>query len=175
MRAGFVFGLAVAALAAPALGDVVDRQPNGFELSRTVHIAAAPDKVYAALVRIGRWWDPAHTYSQDASNLSLDPTAGGCFCERLPRGGSVVHGRVIYVAPGRTLRLDGALGPLQAMGAVGRLTFDLTAKDGGTDLRQVYVVGGYVKGGLDAWAAPVDGVLGLQTARLKRLVETGSP
>ena len=34
----------------------------------------------------------------------------------------------------RMLRLDGALGPLQALAATGVLTFELTAKDGGTAL-----------------------------------------
>ena len=63
MRAGFVFGLAVAALAAPALGDVVDRQPNGFELSRTVHIAAAPDNapLTMTVVRDGKNIDFTYT------------------------------------------------------------------------------------------------------------------
>jgi len=166
---------AVAALAGPAGAAVIDRQPNGFEVATTVHIDAPPAKVYAALVHIGRWWASAHSFSHDAANLSIDPVAGGCFCERLAGGGSVAFGRVIYVAPDALLRLQTALGPLQSTGADGHLTFALVAKDGGTDLTETYDVGGYAKGGLDGWAATVDRVLGEQMARLKQFVETGAP
>ena len=166
---------ALAAIAAPAGAAVIDKQPNGFEVAGTIHIDAPPAKVFAALVHIGRWWDSAHSFSHDASNLSLDPVAGGCFCERLAGGGSVAFGRVIYVAPDAVLRLQTALGPLQGTGADGHLTFQLTAKDGGTDLTETYDVGGYAKGGLDGWAPTVDRVLGEQVARLKRFVETGAP
>ena len=82
--------------AAPAAAEVVSVTPQGFEVSRTVAIAASPDAVYAALGRIGSWWNPAHSYSGDPRNMTLDPRAGGCFCEtNLANGGSVEHGRVI--------------------------------------------------------------------------------
>jgi hypothetical protein len=38
-----------------------------------------------------------------------------------------------------------------------------------------YDFGGYAKGGMDKWAAPVDQVLGAQLDSLKRYVETGQP
>ncbi|MDI1365107.1 MAG: ATPase, partial [bacterium] len=47
--------------------------------------------------------------------------------------------------------------------------------DGETTLTLTYDVGGYLRGGLDKIAAPVDGVLGQQVLRLKRQVETGQP
>ena len=166
---------ALAAIAAPAGAAIIDVQLNGFEVATTVHIDAPPAKVYAALVHIGRWWDPVHSFSHDPANLSIDPVAGGCFCERLANGGSVAFGRVVFVAPDAALRLQTALGPLQSTGADGHLTFDLKAKDGGTDLTETYDVGGYAKGGFVGWATPVDRVLGEQMARLKRFVETGAP
>ena len=38
-----------------------------------------------------------------------------------------------------------------------------------------YNVGGYMSGGLNTWADPVNKVLTEQVARLKSYVETGSP
>jgi uncharacterized protein YndB with AHSA1/START domain len=154
---------------------IVDSQPDGFEGRETVDIAAPPAKVWAAITRIGAWWDPVHTYSGDAAALSLDPTLGGCFCERLPSGGGVRHMQVVYVRPGETIRLEGALGPLQALGAVGHMTLSLSADAGHTTLSMTYDVGGYAKGGLGDLAKPVDSVLGVQVGRLKRYVETGQP
>ena len=74
--------------------------PNGFVVKFDVNVNAPAAKVYDALVgQIGSWWDPQHTYSGDAKNLSIDARPGGCFCEKLPNGGGVEHARVIYVAP----------------------------------------------------------------------------
>ncbi len=162
--------------AGPASAAIVDAQPNGFKVERTAAIAASPDKVYAALIQPGQWWTSEHTYSGDAHNLTLDPKAGGCWCEALPDGGSAQHMRVVYVDPGKALRVTGGLGPLQALGVAGALTWTIKpASGGGVELTQTYVVGGYAPGGLAALAAPVDGVLGLQLARLKAYVETGRP
>jgi len=175
MRAILIAAALAAALAPAVRAEVVDAQANGFEVRQTVHIAATPAQVYEALTQIGRWWDGEHTYSRDASHLSLEAVAGGCLCEVLVGGGSATHMRVVFAQPGKALRLEGALGPLQGMGDTGHLTWTLTPKDGGTDLVQTYDVGGYAKGGLSALAAPVDGVLGEQAARLKRWIETGNP
>ena len=84
---------------------------------------------------------------------------------------------IVYSDGEKALRLFGGLGPLQFTGASGHLRFDLAdVAAGGTRLTLTYSVGGYAKGGLaEAWAAPVDGVLGVQTERLKRYVETGTP
>jgi uncharacterized protein YndB with AHSA1/START domain len=169
--AGFFAALIVAG---PAAAEVVDVQPSGFEVREVAQFNAPPAKVWAALVQIGRWWSPVHTFSHDAANLTLDPRAGGCFCETLKDGGSVAFMRVIYVAPGSILRLEGALGPLQTTGASGHLAWTLKAKDGGTELTSTYDVGGYACGGFGGWAPVVDRVLGEQYAGLKRFVETGA-
>ena len=82
---------------------------------------------------------------------------------------------VIYVSPYKEMRLEGGLGPFQFTGASGHMVWALAEKDGKTTLTWTYDVGGYVKGGIDKLAAPVDGVLGQQVGRLKRYVETGKP
>src|SRR5690606_19028255 len=120
------------------------------------------------MLRPAGWWSPAHSYSGDAVNFSIEAAAGGCFCEAIPDGGgSVEHMRVVYVDPRvRTLRLSGALGPLQAEALGGALT--MTVEPAGTGARIVwdYVLGGYARGSIAALAAPVDTVVGEQLARL---------
>jgi uncharacterized protein YndB with AHSA1/START domain len=174
MRA-LVLGMVGVSLAGPAAAAVVDAQPSGFEVRETAQIAAPPERVYAAIGEVGRWWMSQHTYSGDAKNLTLDLHVGGCFCERLPDGGATGHMVVDMVQPNRLVRLAGALGPLAATGGAGHLAIRLAPKNGGTALDLTYDFGGYAKGGMAQWAAPVDGVLGEQVARLKRYVETGKP
>lgn len=167
--------IASAVLAVPvATAEVTAAGAAGFEVREQAHIGAPPDAVYAALLAPKRWWDPKHTYSGDARNLTLNARAGGCWCETLPGGGSVEHLSIVYLAPGKAIRFRGALGPLQAMGVAGSLTIKLTAVGGGTDLVLTYAVGGYSKDGFDDLAKAVDGVLGSQVARLVKLAETGS-
>ena len=159
--------------ATTAHAEVVDAQPNGFEVKRVAVLNAPADKVYAALAQPSQWWSKDHTWSGSSANLSLAPMSGGCFCEKLPNGGSVMHMTVVYAQPGQALRLFGGLGPLQMSGATGHLSWTLAEKDGRTTLTQTYDVGGYMKGGLDKIAPGVDGVLGEQLDRLKAYVETG--
>lgn len=162
-------GLAMAALllAAPAAAEVVAVSDTGFTVTHKLIVAAPPVQVWQALVRPGLWWDSAHTYSGDARNLTLDPRAGGCWCEKTANGG-VEHLRVVYVAAPATLRLTGGLGPLQAMPVTGVMTFELKPLGAGTEATLTYAVAG---SGLAPVAAPVDGVLGLQWARLKAAAE----
>lgn len=173
MRTRFTTLTLAALLAGPAVAhsEVVDKSPNGFTVRTVVTIAAPPDRAFAALIRVADWWDPAHTWSGESRNLRLEAAPGGCFCEALPNGGSVRHAEVVYVAPGTLLRLNGALGPLQSMGVSGSLTWQLEKSGEGTTATVTYVVGGYVPGGADALAGPVDGVIGTQLRRLKAAVE----
>lgn len=167
--------LVASLLVLPARAVVSDSGASGFSVAENVHIAETPDKVYAALVAPSRWWSPAHTFSHDSANLSLDATAGGCWCEKLPERGSVQHLVVVYAVEGHALVMRGALGPLQGLGVNGAMTIALKPAVDGTDLSLTYNVGGYLKDGLASWAGPVDGVLGEQVLRLKALVETGAP
>lgn len=137
---------------------------------------ASPMQVWAALIDVARWWDPKHSWSGDAANLHLDARAGGCWCETLPDGGSAQHMVVVYSAPGRRLRLNGALGPLQDGNLTGNMTWTLeAAREGGTNVTLSYLLDGYFPGGLDQLAGAVDEVLGQQVNRLQRFIETGKP
>ncbi len=175
MKHMILLSVALCALASVSPAEVVDSGANGFTIKITAAVHASPADVYKKLVNnVGDWWNPRHTFSGDAHNLSIEEKAGGCFCEKLPSGG-VRHMEVIFFLPGKTLRLSGGLGPLQGVGASGALTFVLTPDAGGTKLEVTYAVNGYLAKGMNTWAAPVDGVLGEQVTRLKNYIETGNP
>jgi len=166
--------IALAASPGVASAEVLAPSDIGFQIRHVAEVQAPPAKVRAAALEIGRWWSGGHTFSGDASNMSIDAT--GCFCERLPDG-IVRHMNVVYSAPD-ALRMFGGLGPLQTEGASGHfsLEFAKTPDPARTRLTLSYVVGGYAKGGLaKTWAAPMDQVLGEQFARLKSYAETGKP
>ena len=169
MRAMLLF-LITAAL--PAGATVVDVAANGFTVQVTAHIAAPAAKVYSALITPAHWWSSDHTFSGNAANLVLHARAGGCWCEKLPDGGSVTHLTVVYADPGKLLRLRGALGPFQSYGVEGAMTWALQALADGTDLALTYSLGGYIKGGFEAWSKGADGVLTDHIARLQRFIET---
>lgn len=173
IRKGVIAAIALAA-AGDAAAEVVAEAPGGFQTRAVVEIAAPPERVWAALAQLPRWWNPAHTYSGVAANLSFTPEAGACLCERWA-GGQVQHAVVVLVQPRESLRLSGGLGPLQAQGAAAAWTFTLKPSATGTSLTQTMTVGGWSPTGLEALAAPVDVVLAEQQARLKRYVETGAP
>jgi uncharacterized protein YndB with AHSA1/START domain len=168
-----VFLLMLAATSAQAAPQVT---PTGFLVTFDVDVNAPVAKVYDALVgQVGSWWNPEHTYSHDAKNLSIDPRPDGCFCEKLPNGGGVEHLRVVYVAPREVLRLSGGLGPLQASGVGGSMTWKLTGDGDQTRVQLSYSVGGFIVGGFDKIAPAVESMLREQFERLKLFVETGKP
>ena len=169
------------ALAAAVIGAgrasaaITDAAPEGFSVSESAHIAAPGDKVYAALIAPQHWWSGKHTFSGDAANLTFDAKAGGCWCETMPDGGSVEHMTVVFVSPGKILRLRGAMGPFQEWATTTVMTWSLKPAGDGTDVTLVGSTGGYVKGGLANLAPIVDRVFGEQLNRLKTYVETGAP
>jgi uncharacterized protein YndB with AHSA1/START domain len=166
-------------LAAPARAEVVSASPSSFEVSQKLDIPVAPGAVWSALLVPGQWWDPVHSWSHDAHNLTLEPRAGGCFCETLPAttqtpAGSVEHMRVLMVMPGKLLRMSGALGPLQGEALVGTLTIELEPLgQTGTRMSWTYVVGGFMRMDGQKIAPVVDMVLGQQAARLRAYASHG--
>jgi uncharacterized protein YndB with AHSA1/START domain len=163
----------IAALAllgsASTQAEVKEASEAGFTVSHVKTVPASPDKVWAALVEPGRWWSPAHSWSGDAKNFSLDPRAGGCFCERWSAG-EVEHGRVVFAVKGQMLRVRGALGPLQSEAVTGTLTFTLKPEGTGTRISVDYVVGGHARFAMKDVASGVDGVIGEQVAALAKLL-----
>lgn len=162
--------LAVVLLAIPCSAEVVDKSASGFLVKHVATVPTNPASTYGAIVEVAKWWQDSHTWSGSASNLSITPKAGGCFCEKLPPDGELAHGTVIYAAPGKLLRVSGALGPMQGFGIAGVLSFELKPAGAGTEITLTYSAGGYFQGGLQSMADPADGMLAAQFESLKRLL-----
>lgn len=171
---------AVAALAVatvPAIAKVAEVSDRGFVVRHMAEVPAGVEETWAMLLKPAEWWDSGHTWSGDAANMSIDPRAGGCFCEVLPNAaspraaprGSVEHMRVIYIERPRVLRMAGGLGPLQSDPVSGMLTVQLKPAPADGDRTQIlleYVVGGYARTPYAQLAPAVDGVLGEQIGHL---------
>ncbi len=173
-----------AGLSAPALAEVTSLDGNGFSVTLKQELTGVSSQDAWALMtrRVSTWWDAAHTWGGDASQLKLEAKANGCFCEWLPNGGWAEHLKVIHVAPGRVLRMRGALGPLMQMGLEGTMTWSLQPLDDGSGsgsttglaIEWQYIVSGHRPEGFDDIAPAVDAVLGEQLDRLVKRM-TGAP
>lgn len=178
MKSGPLFLAGAAALlplAAPAAAEIVQATPAGFDVKQVVTVDASITRTWTALLKPQSWWDHDHTYSDDSANLSLDPRAGGCFCEAIPESkGAVEHARIVYIQGPRMLRMNGAIGPLQAEAVMGTMTFKLDPETATTTrVTLEYIVGGYVRAGADTLAPKVDEVLATQLIGLKAAAEAG--
>ncbi len=172
----FLVGFILALAPASALAEIVDSSAGGFTVKTTLSIHAAPAEVYRRLVHnIGDWWNPRHTFSGDAHNLSIEEKAMGCFCEKLPNQGSVRHMEVLLANPGKALVLSGAIGPMQSLAASGTMRIELSADGDATKLEVRYAVAGYLAAGMNTYAASADSVVTEQFTRLKNYIERGAP
>lgn len=170
--------LAVAAFgsASVASAEVHELRDDGFIIRHTAAVAVDPMESWLALIKPGDWWSDEHTWSGDASNMTLVPQGGGCFCERIPGtdgksgsqlSGSVEHGIVVQANPLQVLRMRASLGPLLSEPADGVLTFALKEVPGGTQIQMEYNVGGSMRFKPAELAPAIDRVLGEQLALLR--------
>lgn len=162
-------------LASSAGAEVVDSSPSGFTLENRIEVPTDAEATWKALIAdVGRWWPRDHTWWGTESELSIEPRAGGCFCERLGDE-EALHMLVTFVQPGKLLRLTGGLGPLQGMGLHGALEFRLAESEGGgTTVTMFYRAGGYTPDDLSAFAPIVDGVQALQLGGLASYLREGA-
>jgi len=160
--------------AGPASAEVLSASPTGFEVQEVVNLVVPQPSAYAAFGQVGQWWNKEHTYSGEASRMSLQLRPGGCFCEPLEGGGGVEHMRVTYLKPGEQIVLTGSLGPLlyQATAGVMDVRFERIA--GGTRVTLNYRAAGFAKGDGDKMAPLVDQVLADQMKRY-RAYAAGAP
>lgn len=158
---------ALCALAAfPAQGRVVDSSASGFTVENVVVVPVDAQKAWDALVGdVDRWWPKEHSWWGKDGKFTIDPVAGGCFCER-SGARQAMHMTIGFVDPARTLRMLGGLGPLQGMGLSGALDWKLAPAEGGTQITLRYVAGGYTTQDLTQFAVIVDQVQGLQLGGL---------
>ena len=145
--------------------DVIDSGTNGFIIESSRQVNASPEQAYQQFLAVNQWWDGSHSWFGSAENFSIEARAGGCFCE-LKGQQQVEHMRVSFVNPNKEIRMLGGLGPLQAMGVSGAMTWTFIQSEQGSKVTHRYVVSGYYPDGLDKLASIVDQV---QTGQLERL------
>lgn len=167
----------LAATSPPAIAEVKATSDTGFNVVHIASVKATPDEIWKRLLAPKDWWNKAHSWSGSSAGFYIDAQANGCFCElfqetgadgKLKTTGSVEHMRVIFAQPGKVLRMQGALGPLQSEAVIGTLTVAMEpAKDGGlTKVSFSYVVGGYMRYKVSEIAPAVDKVLAEQFRNL---------
>lgn len=148
-----------------AQAEVVAAGVTGFSLKVVTTSTASAEQAYLAFTRIDKWWNPDHTYSGDAANLTLSIKPGGALIEALPGVGFATHMQLVYVLPGQEIRLLGGLGPLQSMGVTGAMTVQFKPHGKGSEITMLYNVSGFSGQGLRALAPIVDGV---QAGQMRR-------
>lgn len=163
----------ITAFSSPALAEVKTVSDNGFNIVHIAEVNAEPDVVWKRLIAPKEYWSKAHSWSGSSEGFYIDPQAGGCFCElfqqkgadnKIKTVGSVEHMRVIFAQPGKVLRMQGALGPLQSEAVLGTLTaaIEPLKAGGGSKISFSYVVGGYMRYKTADIAPAVDKVLAEQ-------------
>jgi hypothetical protein len=162
-----VFSSLLLSLPSLCQAEVSGSSDAGFIVTQAVTTKASVKRAWQGMMgHIDQWWHPDHTWSGDVGNLYMKPRIGGCFCEHLEPRGEVEHLRIIYIDPGKEVRFDGALGPLQSMAAQGRMIWKVDPAPGGSTITFTYMVSGSVEGGFTPVAPAVDDVLQLQMERL---------
>jgi hypothetical protein len=172
-----VIAIALVLAGAPAVAEVKPASSTSFLSAHKAEVAATPAELWKRLIAPKDWWNPDHSWSGTVSGFYIDAQAGGCFCElfqtkddkgKLQTAGSVEHMRVIYADPGKVLRMQGALGPLQSEAVLGTLTVAIEGLPGdkGSKISFNYMVGGHTRFPVDQIANAVDRMLAEQFARL---------
>lgn len=163
-------------VAGQASASITNLTPNTFISSHMMQFEGlTPETAYRDFVALPRWWDPSHSYSGKASAIRLRARAGGCWCERLPDGGSVEHMRVQLVQPGKRLVMFGGLGPLMFQGIAGTMDVTFSQTHGGRTLVSIeYRVAGFAYNNAEKNAPLVDKVLAEQAARYAAYVRRRS-
>ena len=143
-----------------------DATASGFTIENSQVVPVDAKTAWNALVDdVGQWWPEDHTWWGDARKLSIQPRAGGCFCE-INGEQQAWHMTVTFVDPGQMLRMTGGLGPLQGMGLDGALELRFAKVEEGTRITLWYRAGGYTPDDLGKFVAVVDKVQGLQLGGL---------
>ncbi len=149
--------VAVVAVVLPARApaEIVASSESHFVLRHEASSALPAEALWQRLLEPASWWHPDHTYSGSAQNLSLEPRAGGVWRETWD-GGSVVHGTVLFVKSGSTLRMNAPFGPLQALGAYTIWTITISPADEGSTVVFDEVSTGPPSAGMAEMAKAVD-------------------
>ena len=158
--------LALLALPAFAIAEVLSSSTTHFSLSHSAPSTLSTEELWDRLVHPESWWHPDHTYSGDSSNLSLDLKAGGLWQETWGES-AIAHGEILLIEPGKTLRLNAPFGPLQGLGAYCIWTISIEPAADGSTVTFTETAVGPPTAKLDELAVAVDYV---KTEAIQRLV-----
>jgi uncharacterized protein YndB with AHSA1/START domain len=146
--------------------EIISSSADHYILKQGAISSLPPHALWDKLINPQTWWHPDHTYSGKSENLSLDPQAGGLWREDWD-GGSVFHGSVLLITPGKQLRLNAPFGPLQELGVNVVWTITITEHSDGSKVTFDEIANGTKISNLDKLAPAVDFV---KTEAIKRLV-----
>ena len=139
-----------------SVAEVAVSAPDHFTLQLEAQSDLSPAETRARLVGSSEWWKSDHTYSGDASTLSIEPRAGGLWREDWSDG-SVWHCKALQAQPETSLVLSVPFGPLQGLAVTLVSTISLTpTKGGGTKITFDHVTNGTDASNLDALPPAVD-------------------
>lgn len=169
MKITSFFLILLATVAAKA--EVSEVSEQHFTITINTTINAPSSQVYDQFVKIGEWWQDSHTWFGDASAMTIEPKAGGCFCERNSEQ-QALHMTISHISPGNSIHMTGGLGPLASLAVNGYMTWNFEAtENNSTNLKLNYRVTGFVNQKTEDWAKAVDGVLKQQVGNLKTVFE----
>ena len=158
------------ALIQPTAAEVLHKSANGFAIEIIREVDVSADKAYQQFIQVGEWWLKEHSWFGSSKNFSIDPRAGGCFCE-IDGDREVLHMTVTHVEPGKEMHMVGGLGPLQLMGLSGGMLWRFeSVSESKTRIIHSYNVSGYTDNGTDNLAAIVDQVQSSQVDALVNLL-----
>lgn len=158
MNRFIIKALLIGAFTSPTQATVIESSSSHFKIELKATTPAKIAESYAQFIRINEWWNAEHSWFGNAEAFSLEPIAGGCFCE-VDGDQQVMHMTVSFVDPNKEVRMLGGLGPLQMMAVTGAMSWsfiDLGAE--GTEIRHSYTVLGDASQKLDQLAPIVDSV-----------------
>ena len=160
--------LAVIATTSMLKSEVISSDENAFHLKITQEVSATPSDAYTQFLNVGEWWSSEHTWFGDAKNMTIEPKAGGCFCERA-NGNEVMHMQVSAVFVDKEIVMLGGLGPLQKMGITGVMTWRFEMLESGkTQITNEYRVIGHGQDDMPGFAEIVNKVQTLQLGLLAK-------
>lgn len=149
-----------------AQADVIATGPNGFIVKNEITTERPAQEIWQALTQdIDRWWPKDHSWWR--GEFSINPTAGGCFCETAGEN-SAEHMRISMVVPAQLLRMTGGLGPLQKMGLYGALDWQIGRYGSKHKVTLLYSVNGFNPEGFESLAPVVDNVQSIQLQQLQK-------
>lgn len=146
---------------------------TGFIVENKIEVDSNVATTWQAFVEeVDNWWPKDHSWWLDEGTFSIEPVAGGCFCETAADGRSAEHLHIAFVDPQKNIRMTGGLGPLQGMGMFGALDFVFQETATGTEVTMTYRVNGINPDCFEQLAPVVDAVQGLQIGGLKSFLDS---